>query len=333
MSEVVRLYQYRSLLSGRRAVSAEDLMARLEISRATLKRDLAKLRDQLHVPIRFDRDRGGYVREQGQGHTDTELPGLWFSDEEILALVTIQHLLTQLAPGLLGPKLRPLQERLTELMGRHGLARDEVAKRIRLVQAGKRRLKLASFEAVAAGTMGRKRLRVTHFNRRTGERVVREISPQLLVHYRENWYVEAWCHLRDDLRQFSIDALSNVEVLDTPAKEVREKSLEDMVGAGYGIFNGRPKHFAVLKFTPERARWVRREEWHPLQEGRDEPDGSYVLSIPYSDDRELIGDILRFGADVQALAPAELRVKAQHSLLEAAARYIDAVASSRQERP
>ncbi len=50
MSEVVRLYQYKSLLVGRRAMSAEDLMARLEISRATLKRDIAKLRDQLHVP-------------------------------------------------------------------------------------------------------------------------------------------------------------------------------------------------------------------------------------------------------------------------------------------
>ena len=68
MSEVVRLYQYKSLLSGRRAVSAEDLMARLEISRATLKRDIAKLRDQLHVPIEFDRDAGGYTLSQG--HTD-----------------------------------------------------------------------------------------------------------------------------------------------------------------------------------------------------------------------------------------------------------------------
>jgi predicted DNA-binding transcriptional regulator YafY len=56
MSEVVRLYQYKSLLVGRRAMSAEDLMARLEISRATLKRDIAKLRDQLHVPIEFDRE-------------------------------------------------------------------------------------------------------------------------------------------------------------------------------------------------------------------------------------------------------------------------------------
>ncbi len=51
MSEVVRLYRYKGLLSSRRAVSAEDLMTALELSRATLRRDMAKLRDQLHVPI------------------------------------------------------------------------------------------------------------------------------------------------------------------------------------------------------------------------------------------------------------------------------------------
>jgi predicted DNA-binding transcriptional regulator YafY len=60
MSEVARLCQYKSLLVGSRAMLAEDLIARIEISRATLKRDISKLRDQFHVPIDFDRDAGGY---------------------------------------------------------------------------------------------------------------------------------------------------------------------------------------------------------------------------------------------------------------------------------
>lgn len=79
MSEIVRLYRCRSLLNGRTAVSARKLMRRLEISPATLKRDIAKLRDQPHVPIRFDRDRGGYRLDEGGGHRDREFPGLWFS--------------------------------------------------------------------------------------------------------------------------------------------------------------------------------------------------------------------------------------------------------------
>lgn len=320
MSEVVRLYRYKSLLSSRTAVSAEALMTALEVSRATLKRDIAKLRDQLHVPIEYNRELGGY--QLAQGHTDSELPGLWFSQEEILALVTIQHLLEQLEPGLLRSRLRPLRARLTQLMDKHGLTSQDVAKRIRLVHAGKRKVVAKSFELVAAATMAGKRLKIWHFNRQNGITTEREVSPQRLVHYRDNWYLDAWCHLRDDVRNFSIDAITKLEVMDVDAKEVSTKAIDQALGNSYGIFNGAAQAWAKLKFTPERARWVAGETWHAMQESSFEEDGSFVLSFPYADDRELIGDIMRFGADVQVLAPPALRSKVQKSFLEAAARYV-----------
>ncbi len=74
-------------------------------SRATLKRDIAKLRDQLHVPITFNRELGGYQLEPDQ--SGSELPGLWFSQEEILSLVTIQQLLEQLEPACSVPSCNP----------------------------------------------------------------------------------------------------------------------------------------------------------------------------------------------------------------------------------
>ena len=320
MSEIVRLYRYRSLLGSMRAIPAAQLMDVLEISSATLKRDIAKLRDQLHVPIEFDRELGGYRLDAKR--VEDELPGLWFSQGEILALVTIQQLLEQLQPGLLGSKLRPLHDRLTQLMDKHGLATQDVAKRIRIVSAGKRIVVAKCFEAIAAATMSRKRLKIWHFNRQNGITSEREVSPQRLVHYRDNWYMDAWCHLRDDLRNFSLDAVTKVEVMEVAAKELADKKIDEAVSGGYGIFNGAPQGWATLKFTPERARWVNGEIWHSMQESKTEADGSYVLSFPYSDDRELIGDIMRFGADVQVLAPAALRSKVQKSFLDAAAKYV-----------
>lgn len=320
MSEVVRLYQYKSLLSGRQGMTAEGLMARLEISRATLKRDLAKLRDQLHVPIQFNRDLRRYTLEQG--HTDSELPGLWFSQEELLALVTIQQLLEQLEPGVLGTRLRPMKDRLSQLMTKHGLATQDVAQRIRILHAGKRAVPAKSFELIATATLARKRLKIWHFSRQNGQTTEREVSPQRLVHYRDNWYVDAWCHLRDDLRSFSIDAIPQLEILESTAKEIDPQHIDDIVGAGYGIFNGAPKAWAILRFTPERARWVAKEVWHPQQETRTEPGGSLVLTFPYADDRELLGDILRHGAEVEVVGPPDLRRKVQRQFLAGAGRYV-----------
>ena len=150
----------------------------------------------------------------------------------------------------------------------------------------------------------------------------RDVSPQRLVHYRDNWYLDAWCHLRDDLRNFSIDAIAQLQVLDSAAKEVAARTIDEALGAGYGIFGGTPRAWAKLRFTKERARWLERETWHPQQESHTEADGSYVLSAPYSDDREIVGDIVRFGADVQVLEPAELRTKVQKGLLEAVGKYV-----------
>jgi predicted DNA-binding transcriptional regulator YafY len=305
MSEIDRLYSYRTLLTGRRAVPRDEILSKLEISQATFKRDLAKLRDRLNIPVVFDRDLGGYRLD----NTDTrqELPGLWFSQDEILALLTIQNMLEQLEPGLLGPKLRPLQQRLDDMLTGQGLSAETLSQRVHLVHAGKRRLKLKCFELVAKATLERKQTKIQHFNRQTGKTVERVISPQQLVHYRDNWYVDAWCHLRKEVRSFAVDAIAECEQLNVDAKELDADQLRTSMQSGYGIFGGKVKDWVKLKFSPERSRWVQFEEWHPEQRKTIKSDGSVVMEIPYSDEREILGDILKYGSDVEVVSPSTLR--------------------------
>ena len=153
----------------------------------------------------------------------------------------------------------------------------------------------------------RQRLVLTHYNRGSDETREREVSPQRLIHYRDNWYLDAWCHLRRALRSFSVDAIQNVQVLAKPAIEVPDAGLDAVLGSGYGIFAGKRVEWASLRFTPERARWVAAESWHPRQEGRFDADGSYLLRLPYADPRELVMDILRHVPEVQVIEPESLR--------------------------
>jgi predicted DNA-binding transcriptional regulator YafY len=312
MSEIDRLYQYKTLLSSRRVMSREDILNKLEISPATFKRDLAKLRDRLNIPIMFDRELGGYRLKKPDDAT--ELPGFWFSQDEILALMTIQSMIEQLEPGLLGPKLKPLRKRLDVLLGAEGIDPYQLTQRVRAVHAGKRHLPLAAFEAVAQATFERKQVRIRHLNRQNGETVERVISPQQLIHYRDNWYVDAWCHLRGGLRSFAIDAMEQASLQSEVAKEVDLMSLRKQLDGGYGIFGGLPKDWAELEFSASRAQWVRHERWHPQQIGTLHPDGRYTLKLPYADERELLGDILRFGSDVQVIAPPSLRQKVRQQV-------------------
>ena len=320
MSEIDRLYAYKSLFSSKRAVPKLDILNKLEISEATFKRDLTKLRDRLNTPVLFDRELSGYRLE----HTDadSELPGLWFNQEEVLALLTIQNMLESLEPTLIGPKIKPLQNRLNDILAKEGLNPSDLTKRIKIVHAGKRMLKLKSFESISKATFERKQISIVHLNRQSGESVNRTISPQQLIHYRDNWYVDAWCHLRNGIRSFSIDAISDCQTLDQPATEVSKEILKDHLEGGYGIFGGKATNWATLKFNQQRARWVQNEVWHPEQISTLNSDGSLILRIPYSDSRELVGDILRFRENVDVIEPQELKVEFKRILQLMLKKYI-----------
>ncbi len=304
MSINERIYKIDQLLNGKRSVSFKEMLDRLEVSPATLKRDLAYMRDRLNAPIVYDKELGGYRMElQGPG-TQFELPGLWFSAEEIHALLTMQHLLGNLdSGGLLGPHIKPLLSRLTSLLGTADDSTEQVKKRIKVETVGARQFHLDQFQAVGSALLRRKRLIIQYHARGTNEISRREVSPQRLVYYRDNWYLDAWCHLRNDIRNFSVDAIKHAEILEKKSEDISEKKLDDVLGSGYGIFSGREVQWAVLHFTPERARWVAAEKWHPKQRGRFLKDGSYELQVPYNDSRELLMDILRQGAAVKVIEP------------------------------
>lgn len=312
MDRTERLYKIDLLLNEQPGISFATLQDRLEVSRATLKRDLAYMKDRLNAPIVFDRFVGGYRFDKSSTPVGDqyELPGLWFSAEEIHALLTMQHLLANLdTGGLLGPHIQPLLARLTALLGTGNDAAEAIQQRIFVHNVGTREFHLDHFQTVGSATLRRKRLLIDYFAKGKGELSQREVSPQRLVYYRNNWYLDAWCHLRDDIRAFALDSIRRAEVLEKKAKEVSAKSLDTVLGAGYGIFSGKDVRWATLRFTPERARWVAGERWHPQQQGRVLADGSYELKLPYSKDPELLMDILKFGADCTVVAPKELRAR------------------------
>jgi predicted DNA-binding transcriptional regulator YafY len=124
------------------------------------------------------------------------------------------------------------------------------------------------------------------------------------------------------LRSFAVDAINGVQLLEQPAKDVSESDLREMFETSYGIFNGKNRQIAKLKFTHFRAQWVAREIWHPDQVGEVHPDGSYTLEVPYGEDWELIQDILRQGADVEVLGPEVLRKKVRDTVKQMLGTYL-----------
>lgn len=315
MDRTERFYKIQKMLSDRKLVTTEQFLKELEISRATFRRDLEYLRDRLGAPIEWDAELGGYQLQNIPGESLSALPGLWLNEFEIHSLLSVIELLRNIDPeGLIGSQVNPIRERLEKLLEKGDYSAREVARRIRITTIARRNTPTQFFELVAHALLARKRLQITHLGRQDNRLSEREISPQRLVYYRDNWYLDAFCHNKDDLRTFAMDALEAVTLLDRPAVSIEEADLRSELESGYGIFAGAKQEIARLKFSPFRARWVSKEVWHPEQKGEIKEDGSYILSIPYSDERELVLDILRQGAQVEVISPKSLRASVKRAI-------------------
>ena len=318
MEQTERIYWIKRRLVQKGSFTREEVMARFEYSRASFKRDLDYLRDRLNMPVEWSASKQAYV--VAPGTVLEELPGVWFSAAEVQGLLTIEHLLESLGSAPLAAQLAPARRRLEQLIDA-GHEHDELRRRIRVLPMAGRPVDAAVFETLSVAVLGRRRVILTHLNRASGETMEREVSPQRLVHYRYNWYLDAHCHLRADIRSFAVDAIRGARLLDARALEIGDARLDAVLRAGYGIFSGEATDTAVLRFSPAAARWVAHETWHLRQQGRFEPDGSYRLELPYSHPAELVMDILRHGAEVEVLAPPGLRERVAAELAAAARRY------------
>ncbi len=319
MNRTERFYKIERLLRDHKRVTRRQFLDALEVSLATFKRDLEFMRERLHTPILWNPELRAYELDAGAKGT-SELPGLWFNPSEIHALLTMDALLADLQPGLLSAHVAPLRARLEVLLEEGQVEASEVRRRIRMTRQSARRLAPAVFETIAAATLKRRRVHIRYAGRASGVATERDVSPQRLVHYRDNWYMDGWCHLRSGLRKFAVDAILDAELQDERAKNVDLAQVEREFDTGYGVFGGSDVSWAKLRFTPTRARWVAHEQWHPKQKGRSEPDGSYVLEVPFADPRELLMDVLKYGADVEVLGPASLRQALDEEVRQMAAR-------------
>jgi predicted DNA-binding transcriptional regulator YafY len=341
MANTERLYRIERLIRTRGVVSFQALLDELEVSRATLKRDLEYLRSRLGAPIEYDRDANGYRfgnEPAGTAGRRHELPGLWFDESELYSLLMAHQLLAGLdEDGLLARHLQPLLERIHQLLGSGDGSAEGLAllQRVRVLSALKRPVPSRFFQRVAEALLKRRRLHLRYLTRARRESSERDVSPQRLVHYRSTWYLDAWCHRVEGLRRFALDAIEEATVLEQKVRELPLAQVAQAMDAGYGIYAGAAaetaagaeagepakRRWATLRFNPTAALWASREQWHAEQQGHWLEDGSYEMRLPYMDDTELVMDILRQGEQVQVLEPVALKRAVRARLVAALALY------------
>lgn len=312
MDKFDRIQQLHRLFKiHKRPVSLATLAERMECTERTVRRTIETMQNFLDAPIEYDKSGRGWQYVESPGGL-FELPGLWLTGEELQSLTLLLNVLENFGNGLLNEELGFIGKQINHLLAARKIDTSAFMEHIKVLPLGNRQLPENNFQIVSESLLRRRQINI-HYKSYSHEVTRRNISPQTLIYYRENWYLDAWCHLRRDLRTFSIARIMGVESLGTKAKQIPKQQLQAYFAESYGIFSGKAARTARLRFFPEVAREIALQQWHPNQRGQWDGD-DYVLSIPYSNDKELIQDILRHSPNVYVEAPGELQKRVQGRL-------------------
>jgi len=152
----------------------------------------------------------------------------------------MQSLLDQLQPGFVREQLGPFKDKLRALLGKSGRGTQSILERMHVSAGPQRPVDSEHFQAICDGTLRRKKLRMRYYSRSRGVESDRVVSPQRVIHYRGNWYLDGWCHEQQAMRRFAVDAVRLVSVLEEPVLEVATGGQD-----GYGIFSGPAEHTGI----------------------------------------------------------------------------------------
>jgi predicted DNA-binding transcriptional regulator YafY len=294
------LWVHNRLKRGGR-MSLSDFMAAFEISRRQAARDIEFMRDFFRAPIAYSALDRGYVYAD-----DTfELPGLWISEEELVALLVTKRLATVIPDD--SARTRAFRF-FDQVNARIGLDMRELENRISLKNTRVDRVRGGVFSTVVYAMGRRRKLCLRYRSPWVGKETERLVAPLHLLLYMGNWHLLGYCENRRGVRDFVLSRIVSLELTDQSISDEQWRiPIAAQLERNYGIFFDGPPVAVRLRFFPRAAALVRDQVWYPGQQLTESRDGSIDLSFPVADFREIAGDVLRFGADVEVIAPAELR--------------------------
>lgn len=201
-------------LQSRKVVKAQDLADRFDISLRTVYRDIRTL-EEAGVPL---------YGEAGVGYSIVDgyrLPPVMFTPDEAMAFITAEKLMEKFTDNTLQSHFSSAMYKVKAVL--RGSEKDLVENlEDQIVVKDRKRANIPPgniLDVLLKGIAEKKVLKMTYRSFGNETNSDRMIEPIGIFHENDNWYTIAWCHLRNEYRQFRIDRVVEAKLTDQPQQE------------------------------------------------------------------------------------------------------------------
>jgi proteasome accessory factor B len=299
-------------------VNCTKLTQSLEVSRKTIVRDIAFMRDRLELPIEFD------ARIQAYRYTQpvNAFPTVNVTEGELLALLVAQRALQQYRGTPFHRQLEVAFEKLAGgLRDRISFSPADELRAVSFKNIGLGKTDLAVFNTLSSAVLRQEE--VTFAYRKSGDakKASRRVRPYHLANRENLWYLIGFDLKRDALRTFALPRIAEAVNTKTPFTRPPEFSPEKFFSSALGVLGGAGDYTVVIRFTSAVAGRIREREWHESQEIRELPDGALELTLHLGALMEVEQWILSWGPAAEVIGPAELRAHLRQAIAALAQTY------------
>lgn len=286
----------------KRYPNCSSLAEEWEASARTIHRDLDYMRYELNAPLAYSAEQRGfyYTEEQYQ------LPAMNIRESDLFAIYLADKLLGQYEGTPVYDSLRSvfskIEDSLPKKMTTHPPS-DQL--RFTVFPPSSTVILPEVFTAVMDGLRTLTRLEI-RYQAPGGTAVWRQIDPYHGVRYEGDWYVVGFCHLRNEMRTFSLARMVEVRTMKAQFTRPLDFDFKKLTGSHFGVHWGGEDVKVRILFAKGVAAYVRERKWHPTQSIEEQTDGGLILSLTVNHVLELKRWILSWGDMARVLEPQDL---------------------------
>jgi predicted DNA-binding transcriptional regulator YafY len=254
MNRIDRITAILIQLQSRKVVKAQDIADRFNISLRTVYRDVKTL-EEAGIPV---------IGEAGVGYSIMDgyrLPPVMFTKEEATAFLTAEKFIGRYTDAAMGENYRSAMykvravlrsaekdmleniEAFIEVMPQYGSGRNTAPDNV--------------IETIIKGIGEKKQLRIHYKAATTQQATVRDLEPVGIFHLQGYWHMIAWCHMRNDYREFRADRVSRITLTDNGFTKAHP-GLKEYLEKAYRKYE---LHEIVIQVHQSKAIYVGRQKY------------------------------------------------------------------------
>jgi predicted DNA-binding transcriptional regulator YafY len=307
LERMMRIHQ--AILSGKYP-NCTKLAEQLEVSSKSVARDLDFMRDRLKLPLAYDTARWGYYYTEEVAN----FPTMQITEGEMFALLVAEKALQQYRGTTFeAPLVSAFQKMASALPDTISLNLADWGNTISFRTRAEPILNLKTFDLLSRATAQRQQLQLSYRKPGQRETEARIVDPYHLANINSEWFLFAWCHLRQDIRTFAPARIQAVELTGKTFARPAKFSLEKRLRDSFGVQSGHEKHHVVIRFNELVSDYIREKKWHESQGLKELADGGVELSMTLSGLAEVERWVLSWAGNARVLEPKLLAQRVQQA--------------------